>query len=68
MPCTLYLQEFEGADGGEDNAAIQNPDSIKAVSDLLQMGGSEDISFALTTLRTTTRGRHCLFTNCFVVV
>ena len=50
------MQEFAGADGGNDNSVIANPESVGLVSKLLQLEEGQDLSFALTTLRTETRG------------
>ncbi len=55
---TLGIQEFAGADGGEDSARVSNPEAVKVVSEVLQLESSDELSFALTTLRTTTRGNH----------
>ena len=55
--CTMYcMQEFEGADGTDDDAVIKNPESAKLVDTILGLESYEDLSFALTTLRTETRG------------
>ena len=50
------LQEFVGADGDNDNAEVSTPDVVESVAQLLHLEGSQELSFALTTLRTTTRG------------
>ena len=47
-----------GADGGEDGARIKNPEVAEKVTELLQLESSEELCFALTTLRTTTRGTY----------
>ena len=52
----MPLQEFVGADGDNDNAEVSTPDVVESVAQLLHLEGSEELSFALTTLRTTTRG------------
>lgn len=58
--CVIHLlQEFEGADGGEDSARVRNPEAVDSVSEVLQLESSDELSFALTTLRTTTRGIVC---------
>ena len=49
-------QEFVGADGDNDNAEVSTPDVVESVAQLLHLEGSQELSFALTTLRTTTRG------------
>ena len=50
------LQEFVGADGSDDNAIIENPEAAEQVTTVLQLENSQDLCFALTTLRTETRG------------
>lgn len=52
----MPLQEFVGADGDNDNAEVSTPDVVESVAQLLHLEGSQELSFALTTLRTTTRG------------
>ncbi len=54
--CCIVLQEFEGADGTDDNAIIKNPESAKLVDEILGLENYDDLCFALTTLRTETRG------------
>lgn len=56
LSCTLFTQDFEGEDGGDDNAVIRNPESVKLVTKLLGLETSDGLSFALTTLRNETRG------------
>ena len=50
------MQDFRGEDGGEDNAVIRNPESVELVANLLDLETSDELSFALTTLRNETRG------------
>ncbi len=45
-----------GADGGQDNATVKNPESVDLVAKLLGLESSKDLCFALITLRTETRG------------
>lgn len=52
------LQEFRGADGGEDNARVKNRLVAKAVAQVLELESVGELCFALTTLRTETRGQH----------
>lgn len=60
MNLPLPPQEFEGDDGGDDNSVIKNPQSVELVAKLLELESSQELSFALTTLRTETRGmEHC---------
>ena len=55
--CCVAVQEFIGADGGEDNAVVKNMAAAETVSKILQLESCEDLCFALTTLRTETRGK-----------
>ena len=41
---------------GGDSAAIKNPELVETISHMLHLENSEDLAFALTTLRTMTRG------------
>ena len=50
-------QEFRGADGGEDNARVKNRLVAKAVAQVLELESVGELCFALTTLRTETRGQ-----------
>ena len=54
--CNCSMQDFRGEDGGEDNAVIRNPESVELVANLLDLETSDELSFALTTLRNETRG------------
>lgn len=55
LPCHAS-QEFVGEDGDNDNAEVSTPAVVESVAQLLHLEGSQELSFALTTLRTTTRG------------
>jgi len=53
----FMIQEFQGSDGGQDNARVKNPESADLVARLLGLEDSKDLCFALITLRTETRGK-----------
>lgn len=50
------LQEFRGADGGEDNSRVRNRLLARAAAQALEIESVGELCFALTTLRTETRG------------
>ena len=50
------LQEFVCADDGCDSARIQNLELVRTISELLCLESPDDLAFALTTLRSVTRG------------
>ena len=45
-----------GADEGDDNAVIKNPEAAELIAKLLVLESCQNMCFALTTLRTETRG------------
>jgi hypothetical protein len=50
-------QEFRGAEDGEDNARVKNRQVAKAAAQVLELESAGELCFALTTLRTETRGQ-----------
>ena len=59
--CFLLPQEFNGVDGCEENAAVADTGVLEFVCKLLGLENPQDFAFALTTLRTVTRGAYvCL--------
>ena len=61
----FHFQEFRGADGGEDNSRVKNRVAAKAAAQALELESVGELCFALTTLRTETRGQcHFFYTEC----
>lgn len=52
----IFLQEFRGLEEGEDNARVKNRQVAKTAAEVLQLESAGELCFALTTLRTETRG------------
>ena len=51
------FQEFTcSEERGGDSATVSNPELVETICQLLCLDSAEDLSFALTTLRTVTRG------------
>ena len=50
------VQEFKGADSGNDNAEVSNREAAESAAKILQLESCDDLCFALTKLRTETRG------------
>ena len=51
------FQEFRGVEDGEDNARVKNRQVAKAAAQVLELESAGELCFALTTLRTETRGQ-----------
>lgn len=56
MTICFYIKVFKGADSTGDSSRVDNMEKVNIISRLLQLEYPEDLCFALTTLRTTTRG------------
>lgn len=55
------FQEFRGVEDGEDNARVKNRQVAKAAAQVLELESAGELCFALTTLRTETRGQQLKF-------
>ncbi|CAI8048136.1 Myosin-IIIb, partial [Geodia barretti] len=59
LAAILHIGDIEfvsSEEGGGDSATVRNPEVVETVSQLLCLESSAEVSFALTTLRTVTRG------------
>jgi myosin-3 len=59
LAAILHIGDIEfvsSEEGGGDSATVRNPELVETVSQLLCLESSAELSFALTTLRTVTRG------------
>ena len=57
VACSFLFQEFRGVEDGEDNARVKNRQVAKAAAQVLELESAGELCFALTTLRTETRGQ-----------
>lgn len=64
------FQEFRGVEDGEDNARVKNRQVAKAAAQVLELESAGELCFALTTLRTETRGQQlkCFFYSRYSLV
>ena len=61
---SLMFQEFRGVEDGEDNARVKNRQVAKAAAQVLELESAGELCFALTTLRTETRGQNLSLNPC----